>query len=179
MSVNEYIKGADGCMHLLQYRHSWRSRSVYWQPLEPSQRHCSKCFNAGSMELRCLQPNVLQLCLLVMLQFAADGEERYHNRAAVLHLSGPDYATPAVDSFEAVLPRPPVSPRTVLPCSATVTQLLTHTPPTLQDGVACVCSMLCAGPVRHRAMTELLAVVPLHAACTAGCTVLRHSQWPG
>jgi hypothetical protein len=53
----------------------------------------------------------------------ADGEERYHNRAAVLHLSAPDYATPAVDSFEAVLPRPHVSrgrPRfaccTLVPC---------------------------------------------------------------
>ncbi|KAF6259550.1 Metallo-dependent phosphatase-like protein [Scenedesmus sp. NREL 46B-D3] len=43
-------------------------------------------------------------------QFAADGEERYHNRAAVLHLTAPDYATPAVDSFEAVLPRPQAAP---------------------------------------------------------------------
>ncbi|WIA10473.1 hypothetical protein OEZ85_010664 [Tetradesmus obliquus] len=43
-------------------------------------------------------------------QFAAEGEERYHNRAAVLHLSAPDYATPAVESFEAVLPRPEAAP---------------------------------------------------------------------
>jgi hypothetical protein len=41
-------------------------------------------------------------------QFIADGDERYHNKAAVLHLSAPDYATPQVESFEAVLPRPQV-----------------------------------------------------------------------
>lgn len=43
-------------------------------------------------------------------QFIADGDERYHNKAAVLHLSAPDYATPQVESFEAVLPRPQVRP---------------------------------------------------------------------
>lgn len=48
------------------------------------------------------------------VQFAAEGEERYHNRAAVLHLSAPDYATPAVESFEAVLPRPEVSGQTLV-----------------------------------------------------------------
>lgn len=42
-------------------------------------------------------------------QFIADGEDRYHNKAAVLHLTAPDYATPQVESFEAVLPRPQVS----------------------------------------------------------------------
>lgn len=41
-------------------------------------------------------------------QFIAEGEDRYHNKAAVLHLTGPDYATPRVESFEAVLPRPQV-----------------------------------------------------------------------
>jgi hypothetical protein len=41
-------------------------------------------------------------------QFIADGEDRYHNKAAVLHLTAPDYATPRVESFEAVLPRPQV-----------------------------------------------------------------------
>lgn len=41
-------------------------------------------------------------------QFIADGEDRYHNKAAVLHLTGPDYCTPQVESFEAVLPRPQV-----------------------------------------------------------------------
>jgi hypothetical protein len=42
-------------------------------------------------------------------QFMAEGEERYRNKGAVLHLRPPDYATPLVESFEAVLPRPPVS----------------------------------------------------------------------
>lgn len=41
-------------------------------------------------------------------QFIAEGEDRYHNKAAVLHLTGPDYSTPQVESFEAVLPRPQV-----------------------------------------------------------------------
>jgi hypothetical protein len=41
-------------------------------------------------------------------QFMADGEARYHNRAAVLHLNAPGYSTPQVESFEAVLPRPQV-----------------------------------------------------------------------
>jgi serine/threonine-protein phosphatase 5 len=41
-------------------------------------------------------------------QFLPEGEARYHNRGAVLHLSAPDYATPAVESFDAVLPRPQV-----------------------------------------------------------------------
>jgi len=40
--------------------------------------------------------------------FSAPGEERYNNKAAVLHLSVPDYATPEVHTFEAVLPRPQV-----------------------------------------------------------------------
>lgn len=52
--------------------------------------------------------------LSFLSQFMADGEERYRNRAAVLHLTAPDYATPAVDSFEAVLPRPRVSTDTRL-----------------------------------------------------------------
>jgi len=42
-------------------------------------------------------------------QFMAEGEERYRNKGAVLHLRPPHYATPLVESFEAVLPRPPVS----------------------------------------------------------------------
>ena len=42
-------------------------------------------------------------------QFMAEGEDRYHNKAAVLHLTAPDYATPQVESFEAVLPRPQVA----------------------------------------------------------------------
>lgn len=41
-------------------------------------------------------------------QFMAEGEDRYRNKGAVLHLSAPDYATPQVESFEAVLPRPEV-----------------------------------------------------------------------
>eukprot|EP00775_Hariotina_reticulata_P007123 gene7123-7337_t len=40
-------------------------------------------------------------------QFMAEGEQRYRNKGAVLHLRPPDYATPSVESFEAVLPRPP------------------------------------------------------------------------
>eukprot|EP00775_Hariotina_reticulata_P007141 gene7141-7356_t len=39
-------------------------------------------------------------------QFMAEGEQRYRNKGAVLHLRPPDYATPSVESFEAVLPRP-------------------------------------------------------------------------
>jgi hypothetical protein len=70
------------------------------------------------LNIRCLQATLPLMCPL--LQFAADSEERYHNRAAVLHLTAPDYATPAVDSFEAVLPRPPVGAHTPesLPCWA-------------------------------------------------------------
>jgi len=45
-------------------------------------------------------------------QFMADGEDRYHNKGAVLHLTAPDYATPQVESFEAVLPRPQVGMHT-------------------------------------------------------------------
>lgn len=40
--------------------------------------------------------------------FSAPGDERYRNKAAVVHLSVPDYATPEVHTFEAVLPRPQV-----------------------------------------------------------------------
>lgn len=36
-------------------------------------------------------------------------EQPFHNKAAVVHLTGPDYANPDVQQFEAVLPRPPVS----------------------------------------------------------------------
>jgi serine/threonine-protein phosphatase 5 len=52
-------------------------------------------------------------------QFIADGEDRYHNKAAVLHLTTPDYATPQVDSFEAVLPRPQVRLRLINQLPAT------------------------------------------------------------
>lgn len=50
-------------------------------------------------------------------QFIADGDDRYHNKAAVLHLTAPDYATPQVDSFEAVLPRPQVRLGVDLDCA--------------------------------------------------------------
>jgi hypothetical protein len=36
-------------------------------------------------------------------------DQPFTNKGAVVHLTGPDYATPAVQQFEAVLPRPPVS----------------------------------------------------------------------
>lgn len=39
----------------------------------------------------------------------AEGEEPFHNKGSVIHLTSPDYATPDVQHFEAVSPRPPVS----------------------------------------------------------------------
>lgn len=40
--------------------------------------------------------------------FTATGDEPFRNKAAVLHLSAPDYATPDVQHFEALMPRPQV-----------------------------------------------------------------------
>lgn len=40
--------------------------------------------------------------------FSAAGEEPFHNKAAIVHLSAPEYAEPEVLIFEAVLPRPQV-----------------------------------------------------------------------
>jgi hypothetical protein len=83
-----------------------------------------------------------------VLQFMAEGEERYHNRAAVLHLSAPDYATPAVDSFEAVLPRPHVSSSTesrgVDSCLAVTPASVTPAPVCLwSHSCVCVLKLLC------------------------------------
>ena len=39
----------------------------------------------------------------------AAGEEPFRNQGSVIHLSLPDYATPDVQHFDAVMPRPPVS----------------------------------------------------------------------
>lgn len=50
--------------------------------------------------------------------FQAPCDERFHNKAAVLHLTAPDYATPDVQTFDAVLPRPKVSPVTTCFCRA-------------------------------------------------------------
>jgi hypothetical protein len=41
--------------------------------------------------------------------FTAPEDEPFRNQAAVLHLTAPDYATPDVQHFEALMPRPPVS----------------------------------------------------------------------
>lgn len=40
--------------------------------------------------------------------FSAEGETPNTNKGAVCHLTAPDYATPELCSFEAVLPRPQV-----------------------------------------------------------------------
>lgn len=38
-------------------------------------------------------------------------EQPFQNKGAVLHLAGPDYASPLVQQFEAVFPRPPLTGR--------------------------------------------------------------------
>lgn len=43
-------------------------------------------------------------------QFICADTERYRNKAAVIVLSSPDYSTPTIKQFEAVLPRPCVQP---------------------------------------------------------------------
>jgi len=43
-------------------------------------------------------------------QFICADAERYRNKASVVVLSAPDYSTPAIKQFEAVLPRPCVQP---------------------------------------------------------------------
>eukprot|EP00890_Picochlorum_soloecismus_P005004 jgi/Picsp_1/5504/NSC_02863-R1_serine threonine-protein phosphatase 7 len=43
-------------------------------------------------------------------QFICADTERYRNKAAVIVLSAPDYSTPTIKQFEAVLPRPCVQP---------------------------------------------------------------------
>ena len=43
-------------------------------------------------------------------QFMADGATRYRNKAAVAVLTAPDYATPEMRQYEAVLPRPAAEP---------------------------------------------------------------------
>ena len=46
-------------------------------------------------------------------QFQADGEERYNNVAAVAVLSSPGYDEPRFVQYNAVLPRPAVSSRSL------------------------------------------------------------------
>jgi hypothetical protein len=97
----------------------------------------------------------------------AVGEERYHNRAAVLHLSGPDYATPAVDSFEAVLPRPHVSRGR--PCVCIVMHLA---PSCVRLGVFAASCATAASAF----FGSVLQLLQLHLDCRVGIRVGYHIQ---
>lgn len=61
-------------------------------------------------------------------QFQAEGEERYANLGAVAILSAPDYATPDIQTFDAVKPRPPVRARSLrLPALIRAARMRTNT----------------------------------------------------
>lgn len=72
-------------------------------------------------------------------------EQPFHNKGAVLHLTAPDYATPDVQQFEAVLPRPPVSR-----CAkSALTSLVLNE----HSGLGCVCLLLSVGQSITKANT--------------------------
>lgn len=83
-------------------------------------------------------------------QFMAEGEHRHNNRAAVLHLTAPDYTTPQVESFEADLPRPQVSLCVI--SNGLVTHYMSMAACRAQWPCACVAASLNAAAHKHCAV---------------------------